>query len=51
MKMMSLVEEEGPAESVAKWIIGKKRKRIPQEKPYQQLVKDLIINIKQEEPT
>ena len=43
-------KEDGPEESVSRWIIGKKRKRLPQDQPDQQMVKDLIINIKQEEP-
>ena len=41
-------EEYGPKEPVSKWIIGKKRKHPPQDHPDQQMVKDLIINIKQE---
>ena len=41
-------EEEGPTKLVTKWIIGKKRKCLPKEQPDQQLVKDLIINVKKE---
>ena len=44
-------EEDGPEESVTKWIIRKKRKCILQEQPDQQMVQDLIINIAQHEPT
>ena len=43
-------DEEGPIEPVAKWTISKKRKRSPKEDPDQQLIKDLIINIKQKKP-
>ena len=43
-------EEEGPTEPIAKHIVGRKRKRSPKEQPYQQLVKDLIINVKQKNP-
>ena len=44
-------EEDGVEEPVSKWIIRKERKRSPQEDPDQQMVKDLIINIKQQEST
>lgn len=44
-------KEKGPIEPIAKWIIGRKRKHSPKVQLDQQLVKDLIINVKQEEPT
>ena len=43
-------EEEGPIVPIAKWIIGRKRKRSLKEQPYQLPVKDLIINVKQKNP-
>ena len=47
---VSCEEEDGPKEPVAKWIIGKKSKHPPQDHVDQQMVKNFIINIKQEEP-
>ena len=41
-------KEDGLEDSVTRWIIGKKRKRLPQEEPDQHIVQDLIINIKQQ---
>jgi len=35
---------------VAKWIVKKKKKHLPIEKPDQQIVKDLVINTKQQMP-
>ena len=47
---VSSEEEDPPKEMATKWIIGKKRKCPPLDQPNQQMVKGLIINIKQEKP-
>ena len=44
-------DEEGFAEPVVKRIVGKKRKWLSEEQPDQQLVRDLVINVKQKNPT
>ena len=44
-------EEDNHEETMAIWIVKKKRKCLPIEKLDQQIVQDLIINTKQQEPT
>ena len=37
-------DEDGAKEFVSRWIYKKKEKRLPIEKPDQQIIKDLVIN-------
>ena len=43
-------DEEDIVEPVSKWIVGGKWKRLVDEQPDQQPIKDLIINDQQEKP-
>ena len=44
-------DKDNLEELVARWIVKKKRKHPPIENLDQQIVKDLIINTKQQDPT
>ena len=44
-------DEEVFVELVSRWIVGGKRKKLVDEQPYEQPVKDLIINDQQGKPT
>ena len=43
-------DEESLEELTVKWIVGGKRKRLAEEQPDQQPVRDLIINVKDMNP-
>ena len=44
-------EQDSLEEPVARWIVRKKRKRLPIEEPDREIIQDLITNTKQQEPT